>query len=71
MANTSYIYQFVPTHPVSDPPGLQKMLEYLKNAYQNPPIYVQENGRFIFTVPKYKQSSFTEINHSVLISATF
>ncbi|ONK62940.1 uncharacterized protein A4U43_C07F9700 [Asparagus officinalis] len=28
----------------SDPPGLQKMLGYLKHEYGNPPIYIQENG---------------------------
>ncbi|KAJ6817046.1 beta-glucosidase 22-like [Iris pallida] len=37
---------FVPTGLVtSDPPGLSKMLAYLKEAYGNPPIYIEENGR--------------------------
>jgi beta-glucosidase/6-phospho-beta-glucosidase/beta-galactosidase len=31
-----------------DPDGLQHMLEYLKKAYRNPPIYIQENGKFYF-----------------------
>lgn len=42
--NGSQSGPFVPTHVVSDPPGLQKMIGYLKNVYENPPIYVQENG---------------------------
>ncbi|KAJ3699882.1 hypothetical protein LUZ61_003587 [Rhynchospora tenuis] len=31
---------------VPDPDGLRYTLEYLKEAYNNPPIYVQENGKF-------------------------
>ncbi|KAJ3683709.1 hypothetical protein LUZ60_013936 [Juncus effusus] len=29
---------------VPDPDGLKNMLEYLKETYDNPPIYIQENG---------------------------
>ncbi|XP_020274144.1 beta-glucosidase 22-like isoform X2 [Asparagus officinalis] len=36
--------QYVPTSINSDPPGLRKMLGYLKHEYGNPPIYIQENG---------------------------
>nr|XP_019706265.1 beta-glucosidase 22 isoform X3 [Elaeis guineensis] len=36
--------QFVPVNAPTDPQGLQYMLEYLKEAYGNPPIYIQENG---------------------------
>ncbi|XP_078159420.1 beta-glucosidase 5-like [Carex rostrata] len=33
-----------PSAVVPDPDGLEHMLEYLKATYDNPPIYVQENG---------------------------
>ncbi|ONK62938.1 uncharacterized protein A4U43_C07F9680 [Asparagus officinalis] len=36
--------KYVPTSINSDPPGLRKMLGYLKHEYGNPPIYIQENG---------------------------
>ncbi|XP_072959076.1 beta-glucosidase 22-like [Typha angustifolia] len=36
--------QFVPVDLGSDPAGLQHMLEYFKDVYGNPPVYVQENG---------------------------
>ncbi|EHA8590949.1 hypothetical protein COCNU_scaffold028365G000010 [Cocos nucifera] len=36
--------QIVPANAPTDPQGLQHMLEYLKEAYGNPPIYIQENG---------------------------
>ncbi|XP_042517818.1 cyanidin 3-O-glucoside 7-O-glucosyltransferase (acyl-glucose)-like [Macadamia integrifolia] len=35
---------FVPGSTPSNPSGLFSMLEYLKNNYGNPPVYVQENG---------------------------
>jgi beta-glucosidase len=28
-----------------DPQGLQLMLEYLTDTYENVPVYVQENGK--------------------------
>ncbi|KAK1294049.1 Beta-glucosidase 22 [Acorus calamus] len=38
--------QFIPvTPPPPDPNGIRMMLEYLKDFYNNPPVYVQENGR--------------------------
>ncbi|XP_038980495.1 beta-glucosidase 22-like [Phoenix dactylifera] len=36
--------QLIPVPAPADPQGLQYMLEYLKEAYGNPPIYIQENG---------------------------
>ncbi|PNT68821.1 beta-glucosidase 5-like isoform X2 [Brachypodium distachyon] len=36
--------QGAPTNVPSDPKGLQLVLEYLKEAYGNPPLYVHENG---------------------------
>lgn len=36
--------QFVPINMPSDPQGLQCMLEYLSQTYNNIPVYVQENG---------------------------
>ncbi|MQM12824.1 hypothetical protein Taro_045748 [Colocasia esculenta] len=36
--------QFLPVDIPVDPPGLQKVLEYLKQEYGNPPIYIHENG---------------------------
>ncbi|KAF3322787.1 beta-glucosidase 22-like protein [Carex littledalei] len=33
-----------PSEIVPDPDGLEHMLEYLKATYDNPPLYVQENG---------------------------
>ncbi|RZS11608.1 hypothetical protein BHM03_00042959 [Ensete ventricosum] len=37
--------QFDPTiPPLIDPIGLQHLLEYFKDAYGNPPIFVEENG---------------------------
>ncbi|KAK1281368.1 Beta-glucosidase 22 [Acorus gramineus] len=37
--------QFIPVAPLPpDPNGIRKMLEYLKDFYNNPPVYVQENG---------------------------
>ncbi|XP_064987609.1 LOW QUALITY PROTEIN: uncharacterized protein LOC135587008 [Musa acuminata AAA Group] len=37
--------QYDPTAPSSfDPQGLQYMLEYLRDAYGNPPLFVEENG---------------------------
>nr|BAM29304.1 acyl-glucose-dependent anthocyanin 7-O-glucosyltransferase [Agapanthus africanus] len=33
-----------PTSIMSDPPGFRKILEYFKHKYNNPPIYIQENG---------------------------
>ncbi|XP_008789872.1 beta-glucosidase 22-like [Phoenix dactylifera] len=36
--------QFIPSHIPVDPAGLQYMLEYIKEVYGNPPIYIQENG---------------------------
>lgn len=37
--------QGAPTNVPSDPKGLQLVLEYLKKAYGNLPLYVQENGK--------------------------
>ncbi|TVU19020.1 hypothetical protein EJB05_35145 [Eragrostis curvula] len=37
--------QFIPFNMPSDPQGLQHMLEYLKDTYNNVPVYVQENGK--------------------------
>uniref|UniRef100_A0ACD5YWQ8 Uncharacterized protein n=1 Tax=Avena sativa TaxID=4498 RepID=A0ACD5YWQ8_AVESA len=36
--------QAAPTSVPSDPKGLQLVLEYLKDAYGNPPLYIHENG---------------------------
>uniref|UniRef100_A0A1D1YF46 Beta-glucosidase 22 n=1 Tax=Anthurium amnicola TaxID=1678845 RepID=A0A1D1YF46_9ARAE len=36
--------QLIPFGIPVDPPGLQRVLEYFKQEYGNPPIYVQENG---------------------------
>ncbi|XP_020087432.1 beta-glucosidase 22 isoform X2 [Ananas comosus] len=36
--------KFVPTRMQIDPAGLQYMLEYIKEVYGNPPVYIQENG---------------------------
>ncbi|CAL9208202.1 unnamed protein product [Musa hybrid cultivar] len=37
--------QYDPTAPSSfDPQGLQYMLEYIRDAYGNPPLFVEENG---------------------------
>ncbi|URD81686.1 Phytochrome A-associated F-box [Musa troglodytarum] len=37
--------QYDPTAPSSfDPQGLQYMLEYLRDTYGNPPLFVEENG---------------------------
>ncbi|XP_038980478.1 beta-glucosidase 22-like isoform X5 [Phoenix dactylifera] len=36
--------QLIPVPAPADPQGLEYMLEYLKEAYGNPPIYIQENG---------------------------
>ncbi|KQJ99857.1 beta-glucosidase 2 isoform X2 [Brachypodium distachyon] len=36
--------QGAPTNVPSDPKGLQLVLEYLKETYGNPPVYVHENG---------------------------
>ncbi|KAL0918570.1 hypothetical protein M5K25_010585 [Dendrobium thyrsiflorum] len=33
-----------PTHMLSDPLGLQNMLEYLKDKFANPAVYIEENG---------------------------
>lgn len=39
-----FIWQFVQIeYPVTQP-GLGDILEYLKQAYGNPPIYIHENG---------------------------
>ncbi|XP_077227093.1 beta-glucosidase 22-like [Tasmannia lanceolata] len=37
--------QYTPSYLSSTPSGLQKILEYFKKVYGNPPIYIQENGR--------------------------
>lgn len=39
-----YFHQFVPVKPQIDAAGLQNMLEYLKQKYGDPSIYVEENG---------------------------
>jgi beta-glucosidase len=36
--------QFIPYNMPDDPQGLQLMLEYLTDTYENVPVYVQENG---------------------------
>uniref|UniRef100_A0A452YYG3 Uncharacterized protein n=1 Tax=Aegilops tauschii subsp. strangulata TaxID=200361 RepID=A0A452YYG3_AEGTS len=38
------LVQFIPINMPNDPQGLQCMLQYLTDTYQNIPIYVQENG---------------------------
>lgn len=35
-----------PSTIVPDPDGLEHMLEYLKATYDNPALYIQENGKF-------------------------
>nr|DAD33292.1 TPA_asm: hypothetical protein HUJ06_012143 [Nelumbo nucifera] len=35
---------FSPDSPTFNPDGLQELLQYFKNYYGNPPVYVQENG---------------------------
>ncbi|XP_073113874.1 beta-glucosidase 22 isoform X1 [Elaeis guineensis] len=42
--NITPIPQLIPMGAPTDPRGLQYMLEYFKDAYENPPIYIQENG---------------------------
>ncbi|XP_077227217.1 beta-glucosidase 22-like [Tasmannia lanceolata] len=37
--------QYIPNYLTSTPSGMQKILEYFKEVYGNPPIYIQENGR--------------------------
>ncbi|KAM0954378.1 putative beta-glucosidase [Dioscorea sansibarensis] len=36
--------KFIPSTSPNDPDGLRKILQYFKQNYKNPPIYVQENG---------------------------
>jgi len=38
--------QFIPINMPSDPQGLQFMLEYLTQTYNNIPVYIQENGKW-------------------------
>uniref|UniRef100_A0A0D3G6Q9 Uncharacterized protein n=1 Tax=Oryza barthii TaxID=65489 RepID=A0A0D3G6Q9_9ORYZ len=38
--------EYAPSKTLSDPKGLQCMLEYLKDTYEGIPVYVQENGKF-------------------------
>lgn len=47
--------QGAPTNVPSDPKGLQLVLEYLKEAYGNPPLYVHENGKQILPSEKRKK----------------
>ncbi|GJM88382.1 hypothetical protein PR202_ga04439 [Eleusine coracana subsp. coracana] len=42
--------QFIPYNMPIDPQGLQLMLEYLADTYNNVPVYVQENGKFLFSL---------------------
>ncbi|WOK96117.1 beta-glucosidase 22-like [Canna indica] len=46
-APRDYNADFIPTD-IIDPAGLQHCLEYIKNAYGNPPIYIEENGYGLF-----------------------
>ncbi|CAL9178493.1 beta-glucosidase 22-like [Musa acuminata AAA Group] len=49
--------QFDPTIPaLIDPIGLQLLLEYFKDAYGNPPIFVEENGNGVAR----KESEFND-----------
>nr|CAD1828475.1 unnamed protein product [Ananas comosus var. bracteatus] len=43
--------KFVPTRMQIDPAGLQYMLEYIKEVYGNPPVYIQENGNSTIPIP--------------------
>ncbi|KAM3410015.1 hypothetical protein ACQJBY_002331 [Aegilops geniculata] len=52
--NDSGTGQFIPINMPNDPQGLQCMLQYLTDTYQNIPIYVQENG--------YGQFFFDSVN---------
>nr|XP_009417732.1 PREDICTED: beta-glucosidase 22-like [Musa acuminata subsp. malaccensis] len=36
--------QLIPADVPIDPDGLQHMLEYIRDAYGNPPVYIEENG---------------------------
>lgn len=36
--------QMIPTSLPTEPAGLQHCLEYIRDAYGNPPVYVEENG---------------------------
>ncbi|KAH7676643.1 Beta-glucosidase protein [Dioscorea alata] len=36
--------QYIPSSTPYRPDGLRKLLEYFKQKYKNPPIYIQENG---------------------------
>uniref|UniRef100_A0A0E0L1N0 4-hydroxy-7-methoxy-3-oxo-3,4-dihydro-2H-1,4-benzoxazin-2-yl glucosidebeta-D-glucosidase n=1 Tax=Oryza punctata TaxID=4537 RepID=A0A0E0L1N0_ORYPU len=38
--------KYVPYKVLSEPKGLQCMLEYLRDTYEGIPVYVQENGKF-------------------------
>lgn len=51
-----YVYLFfdwqsVPYQYSATEPGLQGVLEYFKQAYGNPPMYIHENGSFLSLVP--------------------
>ncbi|KAI3750080.1 hypothetical protein L2E82_20704 [Cichorium intybus] len=39
--------EFFPTQFQVNPLGLQKLLNYVKEEYKNPPIYIHENGQFL------------------------
>ncbi|CAD5167807.1 unnamed protein product [Musa acuminata subsp. malaccensis] len=39
-----YLSQLIPADVPIDPDGLQHMLEYIRDAYGNPPVYIEENG---------------------------
>ena len=43
-----YLSQLVPTDIPFDPAGLQHLLEYIRDAYGNPPVYIEENGHCCF-----------------------
>jgi hypothetical protein len=45
--------QFVPYNMPNGPQGLQLMLEYLTDTYNNVPVYVQENGDIYWRYHKY------------------
>ncbi|XP_010235534.1 beta-glucosidase 2 isoform X2 [Brachypodium distachyon] len=44
METCQFLTEGVPTNVPSDPDGLHLVLEYLKETYGNPPLYVHENG---------------------------
>lgn len=65
VADSGVWNQLFPFQAPVDPQGLQYLLEYLKEAYGNPPIYIHENGQSTSEVTRHilKSSSFQKTNN--------